>query len=65
MREMAGNLGVSMSAVIPVKNYNQELELDPLTDILLLSALNQMLRLSESYFDDVYKDEEDNTSLED
>lgn len=65
MREVAGNLGVSMSAVIPVKNYSQELELDPLTDILLLSALNQMVRLSESYFDDLYKDEEENTKLQD
>ena len=61
MREAAVQLGVSMSAVIPVKNYSQELELDPLTDILLLNAVNQMLRVAESYFDDLFQDEVEKT----
>ncbi|KAL2097906.1 hypothetical protein ACEWY4_007113 [Coilia grayii] len=58
MREVAAQLGLSMSAVIPVKNYSQEFELDPLTDILLLNAVIQMLRMAESYFDDLTQDDE-------
>uniref|UniRef100_A0A3B3DVB7 G domain-containing protein n=1 Tax=Oryzias melastigma TaxID=30732 RepID=A0A3B3DVB7_ORYME len=37
-------LGVPLSCIIPVKNYSEELELDTNTDILLLSAVVQMLR---------------------
>ncbi|XP_063074952.1 interferon-induced protein 44-like isoform X1 [Engraulis encrasicolus] len=58
MREVAVQLGLSMAAVIPVKNYSQEFELDPITDILLLNAVTQMLRMAESYFDDLAEDEE-------
>jgi len=47
-----------MSAVIPVKNYWQELEIDPQTDILLLSAVVQILRAAEGFFDDFYNPEE-------
>ncbi|XP_048120894.1 interferon-induced protein 44-like [Alosa alosa] len=59
MREVAAQLGVSMSAVIPVKNYSQELELDLHTDILLLNSVIQMLRVAESYCDDLFLDEEE------
>ncbi|XP_076151292.1 interferon-induced protein 44-like [Alosa pseudoharengus] len=59
MREVAAQLGVSMSAVIPVKNYSQELELDLHTDILLLNSVVQMLRVAEGYFDDLFLDEEE------
>ncbi|XP_062384124.1 interferon-induced protein 44-like [Sardina pilchardus] len=59
MRDVAAQLGVSMSAVIPVKNYSQELELDLHTDILLLNSVVQMLRVAESYFDDLFMDEEE------
>lgn len=59
MREVADHLGVSMSAVIPVKNYSEELELDPDTDILLLNAVIQMLRVTESYFDDLFSEDEE------
>ncbi|KAL0201034.1 hypothetical protein M9458_004221, partial [Cirrhinus mrigala] len=51
-------LGVSLSAVVPVKNYYQELEIDSQTDILLLNAVVQMLRAAEGYFDDFYNPEE-------
>lgn len=48
-------LGVSQSCVLPVKNYSRELELDIHTDILLLTAVVQMLRYSNNYFDDIYQ----------
>ncbi|XP_024299567.1 interferon-induced protein 44 isoform X1 [Oncorhynchus tshawytscha] len=54
-REVSGCLGVSQSCVLPVKNYSRELELDVHTDILLLTAVVQMLRYSNSYFDDIYQ----------
>uniref|UniRef100_A0A672N7J4 Interferon-induced protein 44-like n=1 Tax=Sinocyclocheilus grahami TaxID=75366 RepID=A0A672N7J4_SINGR len=56
--EVSFQLGVSLSVVVPVKNYYQELEIDPQTDILLLNAVVQMLRAAEGYFDDFYNPEE-------
>ncbi len=58
MQEISTQLGVSLSAVVPVKNYYQELEIDSQTDILLLNAVVQMLRAAEGYFDDFYNPEE-------
>ncbi|XP_016103955.1 interferon-induced protein 44-like [Sinocyclocheilus grahami] len=58
MQEVSFQLGVSLSVVVPVKNYYQELEIDPQTDILLLNAVVQMLRAAEGYFDDFYNPEE-------
>ncbi|XP_064865707.1 interferon-induced protein 44-like isoform X3 [Oncorhynchus nerka] len=52
-QEVSGRLGVPMSCIVPVKNYSEELELDMSCDILLLSALIQMLRFADNYFDDV------------
>ncbi|XP_047442377.1 interferon-induced protein 44-like [Mugil cephalus] len=57
IKEMAeqasARLGVPLSHVIPFKNYNAELELDLNCDILILSAINQMLRFADNYFDDL------------
>lgn len=58
MQEISSQLGVSLSAVVPVKNYCHELEIDPQTDILLLNAVVQMLRATEGYFDDLYNPDE-------
>lgn len=58
VQEVSAQLGVSLSAVVPVKNYCQELEIDPQTDILLLNAVVQILRATEGYFDDFYNPEE-------
>ncbi|KAL1023218.1 hypothetical protein UPYG_G00037880 [Umbra pygmaea] len=52
-QEVSGRLGVPVSCIVPVKNYNEELELDMSCDILLLSALVQMLRYADNYFDEV------------
>lgn len=56
MQEVSGQLGVPVSAVIPVKNYSEELELYLQGDILLLSAALQILRVAEGYFDDLYQE---------
>ncbi|KAI4898406.1 hypothetical protein NFI96_005005 [Prochilodus magdalenae] len=64
MQKMCTNLGVSLTVVVPVKNYCEELELDPETDILLLNALTQILRATEGFFDDCNKEEVGRTSLD-
>ncbi|XP_039984457.1 interferon-induced protein 44f5 [Xiphias gladius] len=53
IQEVSARLGVPLSCVVPVKNYSEELELDINCDILLLSALVQMLRFADNYFDDI------------
>ncbi|XP_070687688.1 interferon-induced protein 44-like [Pempheris klunzingeri] len=53
MQEVAARVGMPLSCVIPVKNYSKELELDLSCDILLLSAIIQMLRFADNYFDDI------------
>ncbi|TDH08692.1 hypothetical protein EPR50_G00100860 [Perca flavescens] len=53
MQEVSARLGVPLSCVVPVKNYSEELELDPNSDILLLSAIIQMLRFTDNYFDEI------------
>ncbi|XP_029285236.1 interferon-induced protein 44-like [Cottoperca gobio] len=52
MQEVSTRVGVPMSCVVPVKNYSEEFELDPNCDILLLTAIIQMLRSADSYFDE-------------
>ena len=52
LSETSEKLGVSKSAVLPVKNYDHELELDNRVDILALYALRQMMRSMGSHFDD-------------
>ncbi|XP_036067633.1 interferon-induced protein 44-like [Oryzias melastigma] len=52
MQEAASFIGVSLSCVVPVKNYSEELELDMNIDILLLHAVVQMLRLVDDFFDE-------------
>ncbi|GAA6068610.1 interferon induced protein 44c2 [Tachysurus ichikawai] len=58
MQEVSVRLGVSLSAVVPVKNYSKELELDLDTDVMLLSAVLQIFRTSEAYFEDFSGEEE-------
>lgn len=52
IKSLSNWLGVPISCIIPVKNYSQELELDLHCDILLLSAVVQMLRFTDNYLDD-------------
>lgn len=53
MQEVSARLCVPMSCVLPVKNYSEELDLDPDCDILLLSAVTLMLRFADDYFDEL------------
>ncbi|XP_059425411.1 interferon-induced protein 44-like [Carassius carassius] len=53
VQEVSSGLGVPVSCVLPVKNYSQELELELNCDVLLLTALQQMLRFADDYFDDI------------
>ncbi|XP_056303330.1 interferon-induced protein 44-like isoform X2 [Danio aesculapii] len=53
VQEVSSRLGVPVSCVLPVKNYSQELELELNCDVLLLTAVQQMLRLANDYLDDV------------
>lgn len=55
MKSVSDELDLPMSCIIPVKNYSQELELELHCDILLLSAAVQMLRVADSYLDNVSK----------
>ncbi|KAM6962489.1 interferon-induced protein 44-like [Aplochiton taeniatus] len=56
-QEVSSRIGVPMTCVVPVKNYSEELELEPNCDILLLSAVVQMLRLVDDYLEDVSQKE--------
>ncbi|XP_050951354.1 interferon-induced protein 44-like isoform X2 [Labeo rohita] len=53
VQEVSSRLGVPVSCVLPVKNYSQELELELNCDVLLLTALQQMLNFADDYLDDV------------
>ncbi|XP_044230829.1 interferon-induced protein 44-like [Thunnus albacares] len=64
-RELSESLGIPLSYVLPVKNYSEELELDQNTDILLFSAVEQMLNYADSFFENqVIEDQEVNDQLE-
>uniref|UniRef100_A0A3Q4IC07 Interferon-induced protein 44-like n=1 Tax=Neolamprologus brichardi TaxID=32507 RepID=A0A3Q4IC07_NEOBR len=57
VQEVGSRLGVPLSCVVPVKNYSEELELDMNCDILLLSAVLQMFRFVDDYFDEMSMEE--------
>lgn len=52
VQDVSSRLGVPVSCVLPVKNYSLELELELNCDVLLLTALQQMLNFAEDYLDD-------------
>ena len=49
---LANKLGVPLSQILPIKNYHKETELNPAIDVLAMSALRQMLRLADDYFEE-------------
>lgn len=55
---MSETLGIPLACILPVKNYSDELELDPVTDILLLTAVEQMLNYSDSFFENQNVDDD-------
>ncbi|XP_017386575.1 interferon-induced protein 44-like isoform X1 [Cebus imitator] len=46
-------LGIPISNILMVGNYASDLELNPMNDILILSALRQMLRAADSFLEDL------------
>ncbi|XP_029441958.1 interferon-induced protein 44-like [Rhinatrema bivittatum] len=46
-------LGIPVSNILPIKNYSTNLELDCNNDILILHAVQQMLRYADNYFDNI------------
>lgn len=46
-------LKIPISNILLVENYAPEWEQDPLKDILILSALRQMLRAADDYLEDL------------
>uniref|UniRef100_A0A3B3QYE2 Interferon-induced protein 44-like n=1 Tax=Paramormyrops kingsleyae TaxID=1676925 RepID=A0A3B3QYE2_9TELE len=56
IKKASGCLGIAESNVLPVKNYSSETELNDTSDILLLSAMKQMLNFSDNYIDNFDKD---------
>ncbi|XP_053191688.1 interferon-induced protein 44-like isoform X1 [Scomber japonicus] len=64
-RELSEALGIPLSCVLPVKNYSEELELDLNTDLLLFSAVEQILNYADCFFENhVVEDQEVNDELE-
>ncbi|KAK9533879.1 hypothetical protein VZT92_008972 [Zoarces viviparus] len=58
-RELSEFFGIPLSCVLPVKSYSDELELDQDIDILLLTAVQQMLNYTDSFFENqVIEDQE-------
>ncbi|XP_008577667.1 PREDICTED: interferon-induced protein 44 [Galeopterus variegatus] len=52
-------LGFALSNILVVSNYTSEWELDPVKDVLILSALNQMLRAADDFLEDLPPEETD------
>lgn len=64
-RELSEALGIPLSCVLPVKNYSEELELDLNTDLLLFSAVEQILNYADCFFENhIVEDQEVNDGLE-
>lgn len=53
LQEASVRLGLPVSCVLPLKNYSEEVELQLPVDVLLLSALQQMQRFADNYFDEL------------
>ncbi|XP_048851308.1 interferon-induced protein 44-like [Brienomyrus brachyistius] len=49
--KVGDRLGIPVSQVLPVKNYSHEIALDTCCDVLLLTAMQQMLNFADNCFD--------------
>lgn len=52
IKSLSDLIGMPISCIIPVKNYSHEVEINLHCDILLLSAVVQMLRFADNYLED-------------
>uniref|UniRef100_A0A8D1C161 TLDc domain-containing protein n=1 Tax=Sus scrofa TaxID=9823 RepID=A0A8D1C161_PIG len=53
VRDVNMMLGIPKSNILVVENYASEREMDPLQDILILSALKQMTRAADDFLEDL------------
>ncbi|GCB81000.1 hypothetical protein scyTo_0022955, partial [Scyliorhinus torazame] len=51
--EVGKKLCVPVSCIFPVKNYWLDIKCDDVMDVLILSALLQMLRYADDYFENL------------
>lgn len=58
-RELSESLGIPLNCVLPVKNYSEELDLDQNSDILLFTAVQQMLNYADNYFENHVTEEQE------
>uniref|UniRef100_A0A2K6S186 Interferon-induced protein 44-like n=1 Tax=Saimiri boliviensis boliviensis TaxID=39432 RepID=A0A2K6S186_SAIBB len=56
-------LGIPISNILMAGNYASDLELNPVNDILIRSALRQMLRAADNFLEDLPLEETGNLSL--
>ncbi|KAL6105497.1 uncharacterized protein ACO6RY_07018 [Pungitius sinensis] len=56
-RELSESFGIPLSCVLLVKSYSEELELNEDVNILLLTAVEQMLNYSDSFFENQVVDQ--------
>ncbi|XP_062295688.1 interferon-induced protein 44-like [Scomber scombrus] len=64
-RKLSEALGIPLSCVLPVKNYSEELELDLNTDVLLFSAVEQMLNYADSFFENQIVEDQEHENKQD
>ncbi|KAF7659877.1 hypothetical protein LDENG_00291680 [Lucifuga dentata] len=58
-RDLSESLGIPLFCILPVKNYSEEVDLDLNTDILLFSAVEQMLNYADNFFENQVVDDID------
>ncbi|XP_014878221.1 interferon-induced protein 44-like [Poecilia latipinna] len=51
MGDFSSSLGIPMNCILPVKNYSDEIQLNPDVDTLILSALKLMIDFGDDYAD--------------
>ena len=52
MRALSDKVGIPISHIMPVKNYHEETELITALDVMTMSAIRQILRLADNYFEE-------------
>ncbi|KAF7641771.1 hypothetical protein LDENG_00272510 [Lucifuga dentata] len=56
MEELSAELGIPLNCIFPVKNYHSIINTNDDTDVLILSALKQMIYFGEDFLNSLYPD---------